>query len=253
MSASGVRGRTAPSAGDRQRSPRGVQLIANRCRLTTRRRQLVHGGDHPRRSAGAVLESGGSCSRLTHRLAHPRCRREHVVGPETPKHVGRLELCEGTVFDAREQQVTTGSLELLQVAAQRLEEGAAEIVVTPQDEHDGAAGSGGVDVGKLLLEQRGGGVEEAAVDRQYDGSPAAIVGGGSDSVGYAPGPGTVRRTTRTRLDCPTTYRMTDTPTPTSTAYCNGMINVRTKVVARTVAWVGPVCHTICTWSTLKVR
>ncbi len=45
---------------------------------------------------------------------------------------------------------------------------------------------------------------------------------------------------RSRLDCRTTCRTIDSPTPTSTAYCSGTISVSTNVVAMTVSWTAPV-------------
>ena len=55
-----------------------------------------------------------------------------------------------------------------------------------------------------------------------------------------------------RLDWRPTQRMIEMPTPTSTAYCSGMIIVRTSVVNSTMAWIGPVRTIDSTWAGLMV-
>ena len=47
----------------------------------------------------------------------------------------------------------------------------------------------------------------------------------------------------TWFDCRTTCKITDRPTATSTAYCNGMTMVSAKLVSSTAFCTAPVFHT----------
>ena len=75
-------------------------------------------------------------------------------------------------------------------------------------------------------------------------SPAGSSAGGSVSI-RVPSGLTSHRLTVIWFDWRAACRITDKPTPTSTAYCSGMMMVSAKVVTRTAFCTAPVFHTDC--------
>ena len=83
-------------------------------------------------------------------------------------------------------------------------------------------------------------------------SPAGTCAGGSVSM-MLPSGSSVRCLIVIRLDCRTTYRMSDKPTPTRTANWSGMSIVSANVVTSTIFWTTPVFHTDSRSAGLIVR